>query len=783
MIGKTVSHYRIIDKIGEGGMGVVYKAVDEKLNRTVALKFLSQKVSSTETDRKRFIHEAQAASGLDHSNICSIYEIDETSDGQLFMVMPSYEGIPLNKKIEQGPLPIAEAINTAIQIAEGLQTAHEKGIVHRDIKSGNIFITQKGQVKILDFGLARSAEMSRMTKTGTTIGTIVYMSPEQARGEKVNHRTDIWSLGVILYEMISGGTPFQGDHYESILHQIINKEPEPVTSLRSNVPMELERIVKKAMEKDCSMRYQSVEDMLVDLKKLSRESESTLSIEAPKKKTRTLRKRMYLYGGAAVLALIIIAVILFLPPEQTEVIDSIAVLPLENLMGDPEQEYFVDGMHEALILELSRISALKVISRTSAMQYKGANKPMQQIARELGVKGLVEGSVLREGDHVRITVQLIDGMNDMHLWAESFDRELRSILFLHKDVARAIAEEIKLTLTPEEKAQIAQARTIDPEAYQFYLKGNFHFMKLTEDGFQSAVEHFKKSIEIDSTWAPAHAGLAMAYIELSGFNALARPPDELRSEALSAALKALELDKNLAEAHFALGRYRQMFEWDWDGAADAYRRGLQLNPSASVGLIYTANYLTSLGRYEEAVELCRRTIESDPLLPVAYNEYGFALQMSGRKKEGLEQYQKSLELAPNYWQTHHLLANLYFRMERLEEAETALNKVSDLMGNIRTPAYLAWAGYNYGKYGNHEKALGILKELEQLALNEYMPAYPFAFVHIGLGEYDRAVEFLEEAYNNREYFLIFLKVHYVFDPLRDNPRFQDLLQRMNFPEN
>jgi serine/threonine-protein kinase len=552
MTGQIISHYKILEKLGGGGMGVVYKARDLKLDRFVALKFLPHHLIADDEEKKRFIHEAKSASALDHPNICTIYEIDETEDEQMFIAMAYYEGETLKKKIDRGPLPLDEAINLAIQVAQGLQCTHEAGITHRDIKPANVMITNKGQAKIMDFGLAKLAgQKTRLTKTGMTVGTLAYMSPEQLQGIDADHRSDIWALGVVLYEILTGKLPFKGEYEAAMVYSILNEPPEPIIALRAGVPMELERIVNKAVAKNTNARYQHIDEILVDLRSLQTDFASGASKQRLTAAKFSKKKRFYLYGGFATVLIFLIGIILFRGARETyPKHDSIAVLPITNLSGDPELEYFADGMTEALITDLAQISALKVISRTSVMQYKGAKKPLPEIANELKVDVVLEGSVQCFGERVKITAQLIEAATDRHLWAKSYERELRDILALQNEVARAVADEIQVKLTPQEQARLMSVHPVNPEAYQAYLKGRYYWNKRTKEGFKKGIDYFTTAIEIDPAYALAYAGLADCYNLLGNWGYL--PPKETFPKAKVAAMKAIEIDERLAEAHTSL---------------------------------------------------------------------------------------------------------------------------------------------------------------------------------------------------------------------------------------
>lgn len=783
MIDKTISHYKILAKLGEGGMGVVYRAHDIKLDRRVALKFLSTSLTVSEQDKTRFMHEARAASALEHSNICAVYEIDETPEGQMFLVMPAYEGIPLNKKLEKGPLPINETIDIAMQIAEGLQAAHEKGIVHRDIKSSNVFITSKGQVKIMDFGLARRADMTKVTKTGTTIGTVPYMSPEQMRGEKVDHRTDIWSLGVILYEIVSGKMPFRSDYSEAIVYSILNEEPEPLTSIRSNVSMELERIVKKAMEKDRNMRYQHAGDLLTDLRRMKREIESGVRAEVEKKRAIQYKRPLYVFGSTIVAAILIIVSVLYLVPEKIDVIDSIAVLPLKNLSGDPAQEYFVAGMHEAMITELSKIGALRVISRTSTLQYRDSDKPMKQIARELGVDAVVEGSAMLVGDQVRITAQLINARLDRHIWADSYNRSLADVLTLQGEVALTIAEQIKVKLTPEEAAQLEQARPVNPDAYKHYLIGIYHLYKMNEVGFYQAINSFQDAINIDPGYAHAYVGIGFTYVQLGlWFGFLS--PMEVYPKARQAVDRALDLDPNLAEAHILTAEMKYIFEWDWEGAEASFHRGMELIPNSAFAYNLYGCYLHHMGYFEESIVSNRKAKEFDPLSPPSYGNIALALFQLGRYEEMLDELREGLKLAPNY-PFLHVVMNWYFLQRRkCEEVLLNIDRIAGLWGDKIPPLQVGFLGYSYAMCGRHDEAIRLLNELHTRSETEYVPYIALSDIYLGLGQTEEAIHYLFMAYEQREVRMVQLKGRedFFYTPIRNDPRFQDLIRRMNFPE-
>jgi len=665
VIGKTVSHYRIIEKLGEGGMGVVYKAEDFTLGRTVALKFLPPELTRDSEAKTRFVHEAKIASVLDHPNICTIHEIGE-EQGKTFIAMAYVEGKTLREKISTGPLKLEEALGITIQIAEGLEEAHEKGIVHRDIKASNIIITPKGQVKIMDFGLAKLVGASKLTKNGATVGTIAYMSPEQARGEVVDHRTDIWSLGAMLYETITGQLPFKGDYEPAVVYSILNETPEAITALRAGVPMDLEKIVEKALAKKRDERYQHLGDMLVDLRAVVKQTQHEIQgrrliSEEPSRK-------------------------------------SIAVLPFESLSASKEDEYFSDGTTDDIITQLSKISDLRVISRTSVMSYKGSKKNLRQIGRELGVATILEGSVRRSGDRVRIVSQLIDASTDEHLWADTYDRELRDIFDIQSDVAQRIAAALKAKLSPEEKERIQQKPTENLTAYDFYLKGRDYYYRYTKLDNENAIELFKKALELDPDYALAYAGLGDAYcqrVHRFGF-----APGWLDS-AVEMSEKAISIDPGCAEAHKTLGLVYYAKGW-LRKALDAYRRAVELNPNYCVAVSNIGVRDHAMGQYVDALKWAKKALTLNPTFAFSYVRVALVYWALGWDEQAEAWFNRALELQPDFIHALGGLSYMYLFQGRQGEATSRVRKALSIAPD--EPEALCWVGDIELFSGNTEQA-------------------------------------------------------------------------------
>jgi serine/threonine protein kinase len=757
-------------------MGVVYKAEDTKLRRTVALKFLPPELAESPEAGERFIREAQAAAALSHPHICTIHEISEEED-QSFIVMEYIEGQSLRQKILKGPLDQNEVLDIAIQVAEGLEEAHKKGIVHRDIKPGNIMLTEKGAAKVMDFGLAKVFGGSLITREATTMGTVAYMSPEQAKGEVVDHRTDIWSLGVVLYEMITAQLPFKGEYDQSMIHSILNHEPEPITKIRKDLPSGLEQVIYKALTKNPAGRYQSMEDFLGDLKAIA-EGLKPLRAKAGLLRGRILGlKKTYAYTGLACIVILAVLAFLFLAPQRSAAFDSVAVLPLENLSGDPEQDSLAESIHDDLITNLAGLSSLKTVTaRRTVMRFKGKDTPPQQIAKDLRVKALITGALRRSGDSVRVTAQLINPTTGSQVWADSFERDMRDVMSLENEIVAAIAREVNLQLTSEERTRLAGARTVNPEAYVAYTKGKFYLNKLTPEGLKMGLDYMQQAIDKDPTNPLPYAALALGYCRIGhGTN----PPPDAFALAKAAALKAEELGGTLAETEAALGQIKLFEEWDWAGAEKDVQHAMALNPSLPDAQRIYSWYLLLTGHGDEAIAAMKRAIEVDPLTPLWSSDLAWQFWSLGRNQEALDAAQKALELNPNFNQALCWLGFLYSEKGLFAEAVAAHQKLS----TVSPPWRLALAR-TYAQAGRQDEAR---KMLAECLAGEPKPTGAWDGWFLGeayaaLGEKDEAFHWLDEAVKERMTFIPWIRQNPAYAPLRSDPRFEELVRRMKLPE-
>jgi serine/threonine protein kinase/Flp pilus assembly protein TadD len=790
LVGQALGHYQLVGLLGRGGMGEVYSAQDTRLNRMVALKILSEGMATDQDRMRRFTREAKAASALKHPNVATIYDIGK-HDGTSFIAMEYIEGKTLAAKISGRPLDVGEIVEITIQVADALGEAQSKGVTHRDIKPSNIMLTPRGQVKVLDFGLAKitrpewqavSSDISTAsrTETGVVMGTAPYMSPEQALGQEVDHRSDIFSLGVLTYEMTAGRRPFTGASATEIIDRILHAQPEPIVRYNEHAPAELERIVNRCLEKVRERRYQSAGELLQDLKKLRRELESGAAVTVAESRERERRLRLLrcllaISTLVALVAGIIYLLLLRTSPTISPNIRSVAVLPLENLSGDSSQDYFADGMTDEMIANLGKIGALRVTSRTSVMQYKGVKKPLSEIARALNVEGVIEGSVKRVGQRMRITAQLIEAKADRQLWSESYERDVQDILALQDEIARAIAEAVKVKLAPQERMHLSRVRSVDPEAQDAYFKGRYHARKRNEEGLRTAITYYQEAIAKDKLYPHPHIGLADAYHALSTFMVGAIPPAQSFPKVEAAAQAALALDETLAEGHTFLAVMR-LYRWEWREAEQGFKRALELNPSHALAHLWYSLYLASQERLDEARAEAKRAREFDPLSPYILQNVAFVAYLARQYDETIEYSRQALELDPNYVWARWRLGMAYVMQSRFEEAIEECERAANLAR--RSPPALSFLGYAYGMAGRRGEAQRVLNELVEMSHRTYVSPFSFYQLHVVLGRNDQALEWLEKAIQSHLSGMIFIRVNPELDLIRSDSRFKELVRRM-----
>ncbi len=736
MVGQTVSHYEITEKIGKGGMGVVYKAHDIKLDRTVALKFLPSHLGADEFEKQRFLNEAKAASALDHPNICSIFSIEETDDGNLFIVMAYYDGMPLKRKMEWGHLPLNDVINYVLQIAAGLQKAHDKGIVHRDLKPANIFITTDDQIKIIDFGLAKAAQQTVLTKPGTTLGTVPYMSPEQAQGSTVDHRTDIWSFGVLMYEMLTGQLPFRSEYETAVVYSIINEDPVPVTDISPGVSVSIETIVMKCLEKDPDHRYQQINDMAQELHQINQSSDPE--------------------------------------DEKRKDIPSIAVLPFVNMNRNDENEFFCDGITEDISMALIKLDGLKVAAHNSSFQFKGKPPDLKEVGKTLRVNTVLMGSLRSAGNRLRFNVQLSDVKDGYVIWSERYDRVMEDIFDIQDQISHAVVDALKVELVGNEKQRLKKRSTEDIEAYNLYLKGRYYWNQRTPESIQKAKQHFERALAEDDNYALAHSGKADCFGSLGIFGVVS--PQEVLDEGRTAALKAIEIDPELAEGHTSLAFIEAVYNWNWEFADRKFQQAEALDPKYALAPFWRAIFvLSQTGRHDEALaeaHLARRLAPT-----VAFIDSGLLVVyfFAHQFDNAIRAAKQTLELDPGYHYANFYLGRALVQKGEVQNALGVFDKLKDVsmkQGCI---------GYTYAVAGEKEKAYKILNNMVKSDIPDYNKAYHIALIHSGLNERDQVFHWLEKAYGEHSTVLYWNSRAPEFNNVRNDSRWKNLMDRIGLP--
>lgn len=780
-LGRSVGRYNIVAPLGKGAMGDVYLAEDSSLRRKVAIKFLHAEVVADEHAQKRLIREAQAAATLDHPNICQIHEVG-ADDGQSFIVMQYIDGETLASRMRRKPLTIDEALAIAAQLADALSEAHSRRIIHRDLKPSNIMIAARGQAKLMDFGIAKfvaqrspletvAENESALTEPGVLLGTVPYMSPEQARGEELDGRSDIFSLGVALYEMVSGHQPFAADSAAGTLAAILSHDPPPLGT-RPDVPAELQRIVRKCLEKDRERRYQSASDLCVDLGNLIRDRSSGIGVVEKADQRPRIARRAAIVAGVTILALIGVGLYVSVVPPTTKAIKSIAVLPFTNATGDPTADYFSDGITEDIINNLTQLSGLKVMARTTVFQYKGMGTDPREIGRILGVAAVLTGKAEARGGTFIVRTELVNVADGSQLWSDKYDREPSDVF---EGIAKQISEKLQVKLSGAEELRLAKRDTDNTEAYQLYLRGRYQVYKYTD--FEKAIKYFTQAIALDDNYALPHAGLAEAYfhaadVQFSPSEAMARVKEE--------ASKALKSDPLLAEAHVAIGRYLAYYDWNWSEAEKEFTRAIELNPKLPTAYHEYGVFLSWKGRADEADAQMKKALALDPVSVMINADYGNTLFWRRETDRAIDQYLSTINLDSIFWGTHLYLGISYAQKSDYAKAGDEFRKAYDNSGGIAVT--VAAFGRFYAEQGKKTEAAKVLTQLEDMKKRSYVSSFYIASIYAGLGDNDQAIKWLDRAYDEKSDYLVYLNVMPLLDSLRGEPGFKELVRRVGLSQ-